>query len=265
VNHIDAIVAGYDVSAMNLEPASSPRPAAATALPMLRMRNLRKVYRTGLIETEALAGLSITVARGEFLAVMGPSGSGKTTFLSVAGLLDEFQEGQYHLDGEEVRGLPDQRLSRLRNEKLGFIFQSFNLIPDLDVFDNVDVPLRYRGLGAAEREERVEQVLSNLGLTARMRHLPGQLSGGQQQRVAIARALVGRPQLLLADEPTGNLDSASARQIMDLLARINTDEGMTIIMVTHDQELAARAHRRLHILDGRIIDPSAPDAGTPSR
>jgi putative ABC transport system ATP-binding protein len=228
-----------------------------TAPPMVEMRDVRKVYRAGLIETEALSSVSISVARGEFLAIMGPSGSGKTTFLSVAGLLDDFQEGQYFLDGEEVRGLPDRQLSRLRNRKLGFIFQSFNLIPDLDVFDNVDVPLRYRGLDARARAERIEKVLVQLGLTARMRHLPGQLSGGQQQRVAIARALVGGPELLLADEPTGNLDSSSARQIMDLLERINAEEKMTIIMVTHDQELAARAHRRLHILDGKIIDPRA--------
>jgi putative ABC transport system ATP-binding protein len=232
-------------------------PTAATQ-PMLRMRGVRKVYRAGLIETEALGGLSVTVERGEFLAIMGPSGSGKTTFLSVAGLLDDFQEGEYQLDGQDVRALSDRQLSRLRNEKIGFIFQSFNLIPDLDVFDNVDVPLRYRGLGAAERARRIERVLAHLGLTARMRHLPGQLSGGQQQRVAIARALVGSPALLLADEPTGNLDSASARQMLDLLARINQEEGMTIIMVTHDHELAARAHRKLHILDGRIIDPRAP-------
>jgi putative ABC transport system ATP-binding protein len=235
-----------------------PMTPGEPAPPMLRMRQVRKVFRTGLMETEALSGASVTVERGEFLAVMGPSGSGKTTFLSVAGLLDDFQEGEYLLDGEDVRGLPDGRLSRLRNEKLGFIFQSFNLIPDLDVFDNVDVPLRYRGLPAAERARRIERVLANLGLTARMRHLPGQLSGGQQQRVAIARALVGSPQLLLADEPTGNLDSSSARQIMDQLARINAEEQMTIIMVTHDHELAARAHRKLHILDGRIIDPRAP-------
>src|SRR4051812_4451944 len=242
---------------MNVEPASSPRPAAA-AYPMLRMRNLRKVYRAGLLETEALAGLSVTVERGEFLAVMGPSGSGKTTFLSVAGLLDGFQQGQYTLDGEDVTGLSDARLSRLRNEKLGFIFQSFNLIPDLDVFDNLDVPLRYRGMPAGERAERIEGMLSQMGLTARTRHLPAQLSGGQQQRVAIARALVGRPHLLLADEPTGNLDSASARQIMDLLARTNEEHGMTVVMVTHDHELAARAHRKLHLLDGRLIDPKAP-------
>jgi putative ABC transport system ATP-binding protein len=225
---------------------------------MVEMRGVRKVYRSGLIETEALGGVSVSVARGEFVAIMGPSGSGKTTFLSVAGLLDDFQAGQYLLDGEDVQGLGDRQLSRLRNQKLGFIFQSFNLIPDLDVFDNVDVPLRYRGLDARTRAERIERVLVQLGLTARMRHLPGQLSGGQQQRVAIARALGGGPKLLLADEPTGNLDSSSARQIMDLLERINAEDGMTIVMVTHDQELAARAHRRLHILDGKLIDPQAP-------
>src|SRR3954470_4107857 len=180
-------------------PPASPPPSATPA--MLDMRGVRKVYRAGLVETEALSGVTLAVNRGEFLAIMGPSGSGKTTFLSVAGLLDDFQEGQYVLDGEDVRGLSDQRLSRLRNQKLGFIFQSFNLIPDLDVFDNVDVPLRYGGLPAAERDRRIEETLSRLGLVARMRHLPGQLSGGQQQRVAIARALAGRPQLLLADEP----------------------------------------------------------------
>src|SRR5499427_2333893 len=232
-------------------PNASPPPpapsasASASPIPMLSMRDVRKVYRAGLFETEALAGATLTVNAGEFVAVMGPSGSGKTTFLSVAGLLDDFDDGEYRLDGEDVRHLPDQRLSRLRNQKIGFIFQSFNLIPDLDVFDNVDVPLRYRGMPAAERDRRIEETLAKLGLVARMRHLPGQLSGGQQQRVAIARALAGRPQLLLADEPTGNLDSASARQIMDLLARINAEEGMTIVMVTHDHEFAARAHRRL--------------------
>jgi putative ABC transport system ATP-binding protein len=225
--------------------------------PMLEMYGLRKVYRAGLVETAALADATVTVRRGEFLAIMGPSGSGKTTFLSVAGLLDDFDEGEYRLDGENVRTLSDLRLSRLRNQKIGFIFQSFNLIPDLDVFDNVDVPLRYRGMPGAERDRRIEETLAKLGLVARMRHLPGQLSGGQQQRVAIARALAGKPQLLLADEPTGNLDSQSARQIMDLLARINAEEGMTIVMVTHDHEFAARAHRKLHILDGKLIDPEA--------
>ena len=237
--------------------ASGVAGASAPGTPILMMRELRKIYRTGLVETEALAGLSVTVARNEFLAVMGPSGSGKTSFLSVAGLLDEFEAGEYLLDGEDVRKLSDRQRSRLRNEKLGFIFQSFNLIPDLDVFDNVDVPLRYRNLPRGERADRIEQVLQSLGLIARMHQLPGQLSGGQQQRVAIARALVNRPQLLFADEPTGNLDSLSARQIMDLLEKINAEDKMTIIMVTHDQELAARARRRLHILDGRVIEPEA--------
>ncbi len=225
---------------------------------MIRMRQLRKVYRAGLVETEALANFNIEVQTGEFLAIMGPSGSGKTTFLNVAGLLDTFEGGEYILDGEDVRGLSDTRLSAVRNRKVGFVFQSFNLMPDLDVFDNVEVPLRYRGMPAGERRARVEHVLSQVGLTARMRHLPAQLSGGQQQRVAIARALVGRPQLLLADEPTGNLDTHTARQIMELLTDINAG-GTTIVMVTHAPELAARAHRKLHILDGKAIDPRAPE------
>jgi putative ABC transport system ATP-binding protein len=225
------------------------------------MQAVTKVYRTELVETHALRSLDLHVRDGEFVAVTGPSGSGKTTFLNIAGLLEELTGGEYLLDGIDVKKLDDRARSHLRNEKLGFIFQSFNLTPALDVFDNGDVPLRYRRMSASERARRIEAVLSQLGLTARMRHLPGQLSGGQQQRVAIARALVGSPQILLADEPTGNLDSASARQIMDLLGRINAEQRMTIIMVTHDQELAARAERRLYILDGRIIDPDAEGAG----
>lgn len=238
---------------------------------MIHMQHMKKVYRAGLIETEALADLSLHVAKGEFVAIMGPSGSGKTTFLNVAGLLDTFDGGTFALDGQEVLRLSDRERTRLRNEKIGFIFQSFNLIPDLDVFDNVEVPLRYRGLPARERAQRVEKILVELGLVARMRHLPSQLSGGQQQRVAIARALVGQPKLLLADEPTGNLDSVSARRILELLENINTKDGMTVVMVTHDQEIAARAHRRVHVLDGRVIDPrnqpaytSASDAASPS-
>ena len=193
---------------------------------------------------------------------MGPSGSGKTTFLNIAGLLDTFDRGRYLLDGVDVAGLNDDQQSRLRNERIGFIFQSFNLIPDLDVYDNVEVPLRYRRLPAGERRDRVEEVLVQMGLTARMRHLPSQLSGGQQQRVAIARALVGRPQLLLADEPTGNLDTIASRQVLDLLEKINAERQTTIVMVTHDPALAARARRKLHVLDGRLIDPRprAPDA-----
>ncbi|MCG5051834.1 MAG: ABC transporter ATP-binding protein [Myxococcales bacterium] len=225
---------------------------------MIDLQNVRKVYRAGLVETEALSDLSVKVAAGEFVAVMGPSGSGKTTFLNVAGLLDTFDSGTFLLEGEDASHLSDRRRTRLRNEKIGFIFQSFNLIPDLDVFDNVEVPLRYRGLPARERAERVEKILVEMGLVARMRHLPSQLSGGQQQRVAIARALVGQPRLLLADEPTGNLDSVSARRILELLEQINVEAGTTIVMVTHDHAIASRAHRKLHILDGRVIDPQRP-------
>jgi len=224
---------------------------------MIEMQNLRKVYRTGLLETDALSGFTIRVDRGEFVSIMGPSGSGKTTFLNVAGLLDTFEEGEYKLDGVSVRGLSDDEMSRLRNQKIGFIFQSFNLVPDLDVWDNIDLPLRYRRLGAMERRDRIEKVLERVNLSARRGHLPSQLSGGQQQRVAIARALVGDPELLLCDEPTGNLDSLMARQIMDLLDKVNA-QGTTVVMVTHDRDLAVRAQRRLHILDGKAIDPRSP-------
>jgi len=220
---------------------------------MLHMKDLTKVYRTHMIETHALRGFDIDVKEGEFVTVTGPSGSGKTTFLNIAGLLEEFDGGDYLLDGVSVKGLSDNERSRLRNEKLGFIFQGFNLIPDLDLFDNVDVPLRYRGFNAAERRRRIEQALTEVGLASRMRHYPAELSGGQQQRVAIARALAGTPRVLLADEPTGNLDSQMARSVMELLEQINT-AGTTIIMVTHDPELAMRAQRNVHIIDGRASD-----------
>jgi len=235
----------------------SPEYAAVRGREMLKMTDVGKVYRTGLIETAALSGMSLEVARGDFVSLMGPSGSGKTTFLNIAGLLDTFDVGSYHLDGVDVATLSDDRLSRLRNERVGFIFQSFNLIPDLDVYDNVEVPLRYRKMAMGERRDRVEEVLVQMGLTARMRHLPSQLSGGQQQRVAIARALVGKPQLLLADEPTGNLDTIASRQVLDLLETINGEQQTTIVMVTHDPALAARARRKLHVLDGKLIDPQA--------
>lgn len=221
---------------------------------MLTMNNISRVYRTDLIETHALRDLSLVVESGEFVAVTGPSGSGKTTFLNIAGLLETPSGGSYQLDSLNVGSLDDNKRSLIRNEKIGFIFQSFNLIPDLDVFDNVDVPLRYRGFPAAERRERIESALSRVGLAARMHHLPAQLSGGQQQRVAIARALAGDPVFLLADEPTGNLDSLMARQVMDLLEEINR-AGTTIVMVTHDPELARRAHRTVHLLDGQIANP----------
>jgi len=220
---------------------------------MLHMRDLTKVYRTHMIETHALRGFDIDVKKGEFVTVTGPSGSGKTTFLNIAGLLEDFDGGEYTLDGVNVKGLSDDRRSRLRNEKLGFIFQGFNLIPDLNLFDNVDVPLRYRGFSAAERRSRIERALTEVGLASRMRHFPAELSGGQQQRVAIARALAGEPPLLLADEPTGNLDSQMARSVMELLEQINA-RGTTIVMVTHDPELAMRAQRNVHIIDGRASD-----------
>jgi putative ABC transport system ATP-binding protein len=220
---------------------------------MLRMTNLSKVYRTHMIETHALRGFEIDVRQGEFVTVTGPSGSGKTSFLNIAGLLEEFTEGQYILDGVNVSAMDDNARSRLRNEKLGFIFQGFNLIPDLNLFDNVDVPLRYRGFNAAERRERIEGALAKVGLSSRMKHYPAELSGGQQQRVAIARALAGTPRLLLADEPTGNLDTQMARGVMELLEDINR-QGTTILMVTHDPELAVRAQRNVHIIDGQVSD-----------
>jgi putative ABC transport system ATP-binding protein len=224
---------------------------------MLKMTHLSKVYRTEVVETYALRDFSIHVREGEFVAVTGPSGSGKTTFLTIAGLLEEFTGGQYQLDGADVHGLNDNQRSRLRNQKIGFIFQSFNLIPDLNVFDNVDVPLRYRRLPGAERRKRINEALERVGLLARAKHYPAELSGGQQQRVAIARALAGGPRLLLADEPTGNLDTQMARGVMQLLEELHRD-GATIVMVTHDPELAARAQREVRIVDGQVIDLAAP-------
>ena len=222
---------------------------------MLDMRQVTKVYRTELVETHALRALDLHVREGEFVAVTGPSGSGKTTFLNIAGLLETFTGGEYRLDGEDVRGMSDDARSKLRNRKIGFIFQSFNLIPDLNLFDNVDVPLRYRGMTAADRRKRIEDSLARVGLGSRMKHYPAELSGGQQQRAAIARALAGTPRLLLADEPTGNLDSQMARGVLELLEEINA-QGTTIVMVTHDPELAARAQRNVHIVDGMATDLS---------
>ena len=224
---------------------------------MLNMQSISKVYRTETVETHALRDFSLEVEEGEFIAVTGPSGSGKTTFLNIAGLLEDFTDGVYQLDGQDVSGLDDTRRSRLRNEKIGFIFQSFNLIPELDVFDNVDVPLRYRGFDRAERHRRIEAVIDRVGLGSRKHHLPAQLSGGQQQRVAIARALAGSPRFLLADEPTGNLDSEMAESVMQLLEEINRG-GTTIVMVTHEPNLAARAARNIAVRDGRI-EPAGPD------
>ncbi len=220
---------------------------------MIEMKDIGKIFRSDLMETHALRNFHLKVASGEFVAVTGPSGSGKTTFLNVAGLLDEFESGTYLLDGADVSRLSDDDRSRIRNEKIGFIFQSFNLIPDLNIFDNVDAPLRYRRMMAKERQRRVTDALERVGLSSRSKHLPAQLSGGQQQRAAIARALAGDPRVILADEPTGNLDSLMSRQIMELLEDINA-AGTTILMVTHSSELAQRAQRRVQIVDGQISE-----------
>jgi putative ABC transport system ATP-binding protein len=220
---------------------------------MLEMKSVKKIYRSSLVETHALRDFNLEVEQGEFVAVTGPSGSGKTTFLNIAGLLETFEGGQYLLDGSDVSKLNDRERSKIRNEKIGFIFQGFNLISDLNLFDNVDVPLRYRGMKASERKRRIMESLERVGLAARAKHFPAQLSGGQQQRVAIARALAGEPRFLLADEPTGNLDTLMARQVMEILEEINR-EGMTIVMVTHDPDLARRAERNIQIVDGQVTD-----------
>jgi putative ABC transport system ATP-binding protein len=229
---------------------------------MLKMTDISKIYRTDLIETHALRELELHVEEGEFVSITGPSGSGKTTFLNIAGLLESPSSGTYLLDGQDVSHMNDRQRSRIRNEKVGFIFQSFNLIPDLSLADNVDVPLRYRGWSGSRRREAVGRMLDLVGLGSRQAYLPSQLSGGQQQRVAIARALAGEPRFLLADEPTGNLDSEMAGIVMNLLESINND-GTTIVMVTHDNELAAKAHRNIHILDGRASDVPETTPGGP--
>ncbi len=220
---------------------------------MLSMKNISKVYQTEKVQTHALRDFDLEVQEGEFIAVTGPSGSGKTTFLNIAGMLEPFTGGDYMLDDVNVGSLSDNQRADLRNQKIGFIFQGFNLIPDLNLYENIEVPLRYRGIKSAERKRRIEQCLGKVGLASRAKHLPQQLSGGQQQRVAIARALAGEPRFLLADEPTGNLDSLMARQVMELLEEINR-EGSTIIMVTHDQELARRAPRNIQVVDGQLAD-----------
>jgi putative ABC transport system ATP-binding protein len=218
---------------------------------MIEMQNVGKVFRTDVVETHALRNFSLKVEPGEFVAITGHSGSGKTTFLNVAGLLEELDSGKYTLDGQDVSRLTDNQRSRIRNEKIGFIFQGFNLIPDLNIYDNVEAPLHYRRMAGSERKKRILTSLERVGLGSRMKHIPAQLSGGQQQRVAIARAISGDPRLILADEPTGNLDTTMSNQIMELLMQINA-AGTTILMVTHNPELATQAHRQVHIVDGQI-------------
>lgn len=220
---------------------------------MLKMRGVAKSFVTDTVKTQALQPFDLDIEQGEFVAVVGPSGSGKTTFLNIAGLLEEYSEGQYFLDDKDTTGLSDKHKSALRNQKIGFIFQSFNLIPELNLFDNVEMPLRYRDYSAKERTERVLNALEKVGLAGRKSHYPQQLSGGQQQRVAIARALAGSPSFLLADEPTGNLDSKMADGIMSLLRDIN-QQGTSILMVTHDMDQAKQAGRIVEIRDGHLSE-----------
>jgi putative ABC transport system ATP-binding protein len=228
------------------------RPESAGGLGV-RLEDVEKVYRTERIETVALSDINLAIHAGEFVSVMGPSGSGKSTLLNVIGLLDDPTGGRIWLGGEEIDSYRDRALARLRNEAVGFIFQTFHLIGDLNVVDNVQIPLLYRKLPGRERRQMAEEALERVGLEARRRHYPSQLSGGQQQRVAIARAIVGRPKLVLADEPTGNLDSQMGGEVMALLEEYNRDAGVTVIMVTHDQRLADRTQRTVRLFDGRQV------------
>lgn len=223
---------------------------------MLRLEHVSKTYRTTEVETAALDDLSLEVKPGEFLAVMGPSGCGKSTLLNILGLIDSPSSGAYWFNGEDVAQCSEKELSLRRRARVGFVFQNFNLIDDLNVAENVEVALLYLGVGGAERRQRVAAALERVDLAHRARHLPRQLSGGQQQRVAIARALVAHPKLILADEPTGNLDSTNGDAVMDMLAGI-LNGGTTIVMVTHSEEYAKRAHRVVHMLDGRLVEPAA--------
>ena len=224
-----------------------------TASPVIDVSDLTKVYMTDEVETHALTGINLRVSHGEYVAIMGPSGCGKTTLMSILGLLDAPTGGSYELAGSPVEKLDAAQRARFRNRNIGFVFQSFNLIGDLSVYENVELPLVYRGgVNRHERRRKVGQALESVGMSHRMRHYPAQLSGGQQQRVAIARALVGDPQILLADEPTGNLDSANGEKVMDLLAALNLG-GATLVMVTHEPRYAARAKRIVRLFDGQIV------------
>ncbi|MBN2170491.1 MAG: ABC transporter ATP-binding protein [Candidatus Krumholzibacteriota bacterium] len=227
--------------------------APATDAPFLRLSGVSKVYRTEGMETLALSDIDLAVAPGEFIAVMGPSGSGKSTLLHIMGLLDDCTHGRVELDGRTMDTLGDRALARIRNEEIGFVFQTFHLVSDLKVLDNVEIPLLYRPGLRGRRRAWARQALERVGLQARMGHFPAQLSGGQQQRVAIARAIVGSPRLLLADEPTGNLDSTMGDEIMAILEGLNREQGTTIIMVTHDEKLARRAGRIVRLFDGRQV------------
>ena len=221
--------------------------------PLIELKDVEKVFLTDEVETHALSNIHLAVQKGEWLAIVGPSGSGKTTLLAILGLLDTATGGSFQLEGKPVAYLSPAERAHVRNRNIGFIFQSFNLIGDLTVSENVELPLTYRGMTAAERKRRVEEALARVGMSHRARHLPGQLSGGQQQRVAVARAVAGDPLLLLADEPTGNLDSKNGDAVMDLLRSLHRN-GATICMVTHDPRFARHADRTVHLFDGRVVE-----------
>ena len=221
--------------------------------PLIRLEGIRKVFYTDEVETHALDDIHLSIGRGDYVAIAGPSGCGKTTLLSILGLLDAPSAGQYELAGQAVASLDPGERARVRNRQIGFIFQAFNLIGDLTVAENVELPLTYRGMDAAERSRRVKEALERVGMSHRMRHYPAQLSGGQQQRVAVARAVAGDPAILLADEPTGNLDSTNGEAVMEILRELHRG-GATICMVTHDTRYAAHAERTIHLFDGRVVE-----------
>jgi putative ABC transport system ATP-binding protein len=227
-----------------------------TQAELIQLDSLTKIFATDEVETHALSGIHLQIHQGEYVSISGPSGCGKSTLLSILGLLDSPSSGSYVLNGTAVHGLTPYQQARIRNREIGFIFQSFNLIGDLTVFENVELPLTYRGMRPKERRERSESALERVGMAHRAKHLPGQLSGGQQQRVAVARALVGSPSILLADEPTGNLDSKNGETVMGLLKELH-HAGATICMVTHDPRFAAHADRTVHLFDGRIVEEQA--------
>ena len=220
---------------------------------MIRLKNIEKVYRTDTVETLAINNISLNIDKGEFLSIMGPSGCGKSTLLNIMGLLDSPTNGQIQIDQQDTTQLNDKKLAAFRNRKLGFIFQSYHLINDLQVLDNVELPLLYRSSSAKERKQLATEALEKVGLSNRMKHFPTQLSGGQKQRVAIARAIVGQPEIILADEPTGNLDSAMGNEIMDILLELNKRDGTTIVMVTHDENMARKTHRLVRLFDGTQV------------
>jgi putative ABC transport system ATP-binding protein len=220
---------------------------------MIKLNNVSKVYRTDTIETTALHHLDLNIEKGEFISIMGPSGCGKSTLLNIVGLLDEPTQGSIIIDGNMISEYNTKATAKFRNEKLGFIFQSFHLIPDLSVLDNVELPLLYRNIGAKERRELALEALESVNLINRINHYPSQLSGGQKQRVAIARAIVGKPAVLLADEPTGNLDSVMGNEVMSILLRLNEELKTTIVMVTHDENMAHKTHKLLRLFDGKQV------------